>query len=128
MPRANVLFLTIVILAAVELIASGCGGSPRQLQSVSVSPATADAQSFPGGQVQFTAVGTYSQPPSPSNLAQAGWSLSDGNIASISQNGLAQCTAGESGVVSVMASVSGPCSGTNCTAVQIVGTAKLTCP
>ena len=128
MRRTSVLFLTTVIFFAVELLTIGCGGASRQLQSVAVTPATADAQSFPGGQVQFTAVGTYTQPPSPSNLAQAAWSLSDPTLATVDQNGLAQCIAGASGVVTVTAGVSGPCSGTGCTAIQITGAAKLTCP
>jgi hypothetical protein len=46
---------------------TGCGTSDpnRALQSISVAPATADAQSFPNGQVQFTATGTFSRPPPP---------------------------------------------------------------
>jgi hypothetical protein len=87
-------------------------GSPRLLQSISVTPAIADAQSFPNGQVQFTAVGNYSQPPSPSPITQSGWSLSDPNIAAISRGGFAQCNPGASGMVTVIASTSGPCSGT----------------
>jgi hypothetical protein len=38
----------------------------RVLQSMTVSPASADAQTFPQGQVQFTATGTFSQAPAPS--------------------------------------------------------------
>lgn len=117
------------LLAGIEFAASGCGsGSPRLLQSVSVTPASADAHTFPNGQVQFTALGSYNHPPSPSPITESGWSLSDPNIATISQSGLAQCNAGASGVVTVKASASGPCTGTGCTAVMLSGTAQLSCP
>jgi hypothetical protein len=129
MARFKVLLPTTLLLAGIELVASGCGnGSPRLLQSISVTPASANAHSFPNGQVQFTAMGTYSQPPSPSPITQSGWSSSDPNIAAISQSGLAQCDPGASGVVTVKASTSGPCSGTGCTAVLLSGTAQLSCP
>ena len=129
MDRWKVSLLTTLLLAGVELVAGGCGsGSPRLLQSISVTPATADALSFPSGQVQFTAMGNFSQPPSPSPISQSGWSLSDSNIAAISQSGLAECNPGASGVVTVKASTSGPCSGTGCTAVLLSGSAQLSCP
>lgn len=131
MPRRIVPLATTLLIAGIELLTGGCGNTSapsRLLQSVSVSPAVANAQTFSNGQVQFTAVGTYSQPPSPSPITQPGWSLSDPNIATISQSGLAQCTAGASGVVTVKASTPAPCSGTGCTAALLSGTAQLTCP
>ncbi len=127
MPRFKILISVTLLFSGMELVASGCG-SPRLLQSVSVTPASADAQSFPNGQVQFEALGTYSQPPSPSPITQSGWSLSDPILAAITQSGLAQCNPGKSGVVTVKASTSGPCSGTGCTPVQLSGTAQLRCP
>ena len=118
-----------LLLIGIEFLVGGCGNSgPRLLQSVSVSPANADAQDFANERVQFTAEGIYSQPPSPSPLSQAGWTLSDPDIATISQNGLAQCKPGASGAVTVKASVSAPCSGTGCTAALMSGTAQLSCP
>ena len=129
MARFKVWLPTSLLLAGIELVASGCGsGSPRILQSISVTPASADAHSFSNGQVQFTAMGVYSQPPSPSPLTQSGWSLSDPTIATISTLGLAQCNPGASGAVTVKASASAPCSGTGCTAALFSGTAQLTCP
>ena len=120
-----------LLIAGLEFVAGGCGNAsppPRLLLSVSVTPATANAQTFSGGQVQFAALGTYSQPPSPSPITEPGWSLSDTTIATISQSGLAQCNPGASGVVTVRGSTPAPCSGTACTAVLLSGTAQLTCP
>lgn len=129
MARLKILLPTAFLLAGIELAASGCGsGSTRLLQSVSVAPASADAHTFPNGQVQFTALGSYNHPPSPSPITQSGWSLSDPSIATINQSGLAECNSGASGVVTIKASVSGPCSGTGCTAVMLSGTAQLSCP
>lgn len=127
------LLATTIVLVGMSWLTTGCGGgnSRRLLQSVSVTPASADAKNFPSGEVQFTAMGAYSQPPSPSAIPQSGWSLSEGNladIATISQSGLAQCNSGASGTITVKASVAGPCSGTGCTPVLLSGTAQLTCP
>jgi len=124
--------LTALLLTG-ELLSAGCGaangnGSSRFLQSVSVTPAVAEARNFPNGQVQFTAMGTYSQPPSPTPINQPNWSLSAANIATITQSGLAQCDPNASGVVTVRASTAAPCSGTGCTPAELSGTAQLTCP
>lgn len=129
MARFNVLLCAAVLLA-VEFAGSGCGnGGPRVLQSISVIPASADAQNFPNHQVQFTALGNYSQPPSPSEITPTGWSLSDPSVATIGQSGLAQCKSGALAVVTVRAfACCAPCSGTGCTAAQLSGTAQLSCP
>jgi hypothetical protein len=130
MSRARVLLPTSLVLAATLLSGGGCGNntSPRLLQSISITPASADAQSFPNGQVQFTVMGSYNQPPSPSPMTASQWLLSEPNIATISQGGVAQCTPGASGVVTVKAVVPAPCSGTGCSAVALSGNAKLSCP
>ncbi len=130
MARFNVLLCAAVLLATVEFVTSGCGNAgPRVLQSISVLPASADAQNFPNHQVQFTALGNYSQPPSPSEITPTGWSLSDPSVATIGQSGLAQCKSGALAVVTVRAfACCAPCSGTGCTAAQLLGTAQLSCP
>ena len=51
-------------------ILSGCGGSNRQLQSLSVSPASTTAQ---GGQAQFTATGQFSAAPMSESPASVEW-------------------------------------------------------
>jgi hypothetical protein len=122
------------------LLTLGCGSS-RQLQSVSLSPATADAQNFPNGQVSFTATGAFSKPPSPSPLTGkdvtwcAGQSAGAcaGNVnpgALVDQNGVAQCVAGFVGTTYVMAGTAGtpsqnPDGGQ---ALKVFGSAQLTCP
>ena len=62
------LFFAVFILASGSL--SGCGGSNRQLQSLSVSPASTAAQ---GGQAQFTATGQFSAAPMSESPASVEW-------------------------------------------------------
>ncbi|HLV86991.1 MAG TPA: hypothetical protein VKV39_08455 [Candidatus Sulfotelmatobacter sp.] len=133
-----------LIIAAVTLVA--CGGSSHHvLQSVSISPASADAQNFPGGQVQFTATGYFNNRPSPVTPLGANWgacvvtagSEQPSNDINISDAGLASCRAGASGTYKIWASSSnsipgtvtcqamGPC-GTGCG--RVTGSAQLTCP
>jgi hypothetical protein len=122
------------------LVTSGCGSS-RQLQSVALSPASADAQSFPGGQVPFSAKGTFSKPPSPSDLTSkdvvwcAGSSTGTcaGNIyvgAIVDQNGVAQCGLGFTGTATILAGKgsAAPMNPDGGTQLKVFGSAKLTCP
>ena len=122
------------------LAMSGCGAS-RQLQSVTLNPASADAQSFPGGQVPFVATGTFSKPPSPSNLTSKDvqWCVGDsvgacvGNInpgATVDQNGVAQCNPGFAGTATIRAGtlsnvMVNPDEGPQ---LKVFGSAELTCP
>lgn len=115
----------------------GCGAmyssSNRVLQSVTVTPANADAQNFMG-QVQFTANGTFSQPPSPAPVSfqppyTGNWSSSNLNIATISQSGMAQCVAGAAGKVTIIAEVSSnSATGMGQMSTAVSGKATLTCP
>jgi hypothetical protein len=85
-------------------LVAGCGGSTmnngRMLQSITVTPASADAQTFPGGKVQFTATGTFSMAPMTAAPAVM-WSIGSPfgmpsptmPQASIDSTGLAQCNA-----------------------------------
>jgi hypothetical protein len=126
------LFLAVVLGSAV----SGCGtNSMRELQSMTVSPAIADAAKSPDGKVQFTASGTFSQPPTPAAVPfvapySGSWSVSNTAIATISQSGVAQCVPGASGTVDVTAIASAnsttvPGEGAS---IAVTGKAKLTCP
>ena len=128
----------LILIAALAL--SGCYGS-RQLQSVTLSPASADAQSFPGGQVPFVATGTFSKPPSPSKLTSKDvqWCVGDnagacvGNInpgATVDQNGVAQCNPGFAGTATILAGTQSnvmvnPDEGSQ---LKVFGSAELTCP
>lgn len=95
-------FFFLVIIAAAIMLA--CGGSSAHIpQSVSVTPATADAQSYPGRQVLFTATAYYKTMPSPVRNVSASWSACLQNIpsdgVSVSTNGAAQCASGATGHV-----------------------------
>jgi hypothetical protein len=126
-----------ILLVSLGLFACGSGGH-QQLTSIAVSPATADAQTFPDGQVQFTATGTFSN----SNMAAAPvnvlWSIGNpfskqpipGGV-SLDSNGLAQCT-GFVGTVTIWATAPADTSMSlpqmNMTTKNVSGTAQLTCP
>jgi hypothetical protein len=114
----------------------GCGGN--SLKSVTVSPASAEAQNFPNGQVQFTATGVYSGSSHPAPVNNLSWcigsssGLCNGNIASaatVDGKGLAQCLPSRTGTVTVIAGTGGAI-GMPDTGHQfaVFGTAQLTCP
>ena len=125
----------------------GCGNG-RQLQGVKLSPATADAQNFPNGQVSFTATGTYNQPPSPVQLTSKDILWCSGGIgssgsttgqcvgnanpgATVDQNGLAQCSPMFVGTVTILAGTEIPMSNPmpdSGAQLKIYGSAQLTCP
>lgn len=113
--------------------AAGCGsGTPRTLESVIASPATADAQNFPNGKVQFTPTGIFNKTPtrvtplpncSAKNATGAcltAWSVSPDTLATIDQNGLAQCISGQSGTATIQIAVAGD--------GPFMNAATLTCP
>ena len=141
MTRVTLLFAgPLVVLAA--LVTSGCGSS-RQLRSVALPPASADAQSFPNGQVPIAAVGTFTHPPSPVNLTSQTvvWCIGDatgtcnGTVAphaTVDQNGVAQCNSTFVGTATVLAGTPSPPpaaipvgAGAQ---LKVFGSATLTCP
>jgi len=140
MPRSSILFCASALFL-ITLTSASCGNGNRQLQSITVTPSAADAQKFPEGQVQFSAVGNYSAPPTPAPLSSVQWCASPGpgvcvgqNVkpgATISQTGLAQCDAGSVGTWTINAS-SPPTQASQPggeIGVNIVfGSATLTCP
>ncbi len=104
------------------------------LESISVCPAVIDAGNYPGDQVQFTAFGTYTSPPSAiTPITPQSWGAcyqgAPTNAVSVNSKGLARCL-GSPGTYTVFASDAincdaiGPC-GSGC---QVTGTAQLTCP
>ena len=115
----------------------GCGGSG--LSSVSLSPSVADAQNFPNGQVQFTAMGTYRGSSKVVPLTNITWCVGsatgacNGNIAAaafVNGSGLAQCVQGAAGTVTVIAGSGGrtPSNPDQGAQLAVYGTAQITCP
>jgi len=131
---AAVFFVAVLVTQTV-----GCGSSSnRVLQSIAVTPSTADAQSSANAQVQFTATGTFSKSPSPAPVTFAApysgsWVVSDQAIATLVGTGTGtatfQCVAGASGTVTITATAStNAATGTAATSTMVQGTASLTCP
>jgi hypothetical protein len=130
--------LLVCLLAAFAITSIACSSmnsmSNRVLRSMVISPAIADAQSSPSGQVQFSAMGTFSKAPSPAPVPfvapySGSWATSDLNIATIDQTGLAQCVPGAAGTLTITAIASTNAGqGTQQTSTAVSGTAKLTCP
>jgi len=128
-------------IAAVLLMIVSCGGntmmmSPRQLQSISVSPTSADAKNS-SGMVQFTATGNFSMDPIMA-MTPVRWSIGNPFSAqpvpagvSVDMNGLAQCS-GFTGMVTIEATApmdpNMPLSKMTMTTMNVSGMAQLTCP
>ncbi len=134
-------------LLVLSLATVSCG-SGRHLQSVALQPPVATAQN---GQMQFTATGTFSKPPSPINLTgkDVTWCVGEltsapnaspnscvGNInsfASVDQNGLATCSSTLHGTGYILAGsqsgnssmITNPDGGSQ---FKVSGYATLTCP
>ena len=129
------------------LIATLSCGS-HHLQSVSITPATADARQFANGQVPFVAKGVFDGSSTPVTLTSkdilwcygggAGGTtpvsgVCAGNIvqfATVDQNGLAQCTSSSfQGSVYILAGVATPSPNPDVgPQLKIFGSAVLTCP
>lgn len=134
--------LLVPVVAIIFLSTASCGGnsmmmiSNRQMQSITVSPMTADPMSS-NGMVQFSAMGNFNMAPMSANVPVR-WSL--GNPfstqpapmgVSINQNGLAQCS-GFMGTVTVEATApmdpNMPVSQMTMNSMNVTGMAQLTCP
>jgi len=143
------LTLSVTILCLAAGLALACGSS-HKIESVTIDPASADAQDYPDGKVPFVATGHYNSSPKSVTPLQADWGVQvysftngtmvklDGSI-SIDSNGYAQCGASASGTYTIAASVALPHSGppppcplslyNNVAACpSVIGTAQLTCP
>lgn len=135
--------LQLLLLLTLLVVTLACGSS-RTLQSVSVTPAVANAQNFPNGQVPFTATGMFSKPPSPQPLTSkdVAWCVGvtpgacAGNIAvlaTVDQNGVASCLASPPNSLPktwvVMAGKATPSMNPDGgSQMTIYGSAQLTCP
>jgi hypothetical protein len=116
--------------AATSSPLSGGANPTGQLQSITLSPATADGE----GPVQLIATGHYNTPPYEVAPLSATWGACYQNAptseVSVTATGLARCAGGAAGTYSIFAFRM-----TNCNAVTscgggctIVGTAQLICP
>ena len=114
--------------------ALGCGaGNDHSLQSVSVSPSAAASS-----QAQFTATGIYDTMPTSVDItgtttwcigSMSGLCASDVAMFAEVTAGLAQCSPGFSGTVTVLAGQAGPPPGPNQgSQLKPFGAAQLTCP
>ena len=140
-------FVCVVSLALVACIA--CGSGSRQIQSLSVSPSSADAQNYPDGRVPFVATGYYNVAPMTVTPLPANWGAASEQVVngvpvenpttdvSVDTNGVAQCNTGATGTYAIGAWVpapteaecnviGGPFNFTTCPV--IFNTAQLTCP
>ncbi len=133
--------IVLLAAAAIFLLTVSCGGrsmmmTARQLESIMVSPASADAKNS-NGMVQFSAMGTFNMAPMSATPAVR-WSI--GNPfstqpvpagVSVDTNGLARCS-GFNGMVSIMATAPAdpnvPLSQMSMMTMNVSGMAQLTCP
>ena len=121
----------LLILFSVSAFLLACGSS-RSLQSVSVSPTVATSPA------QFTATGTFNTMPNSVDITSTiTWCVGSNNgvcagnisIEATVGNGAAQCLAGFSGTVTILAGQAGPSPGPDVGAqLKPFGSAQLTCP
>jgi hypothetical protein len=136
----SVFLSTGFLMLSAALVLVGCG-MDRQLKSVTLSPASADAKSFANGQVPFAANGAFSKPPSPVPLTSKDvvWCVGNstgacaGNIdlgAIVDGNGVAQCNSGFVGTATILAGtvLSASMNPDGGSQLKVFGTAQLTCP
>ena len=140
MPHRNLRLL--LLLVALAALALGCGSSStsnssRMLQSIAISPATADAQNFTSGQVQFSAIGTFSASPSPAPVTfqtpyLGNFLVDDPTVATVVSNGMGtitvQCVAGASGSTGITATACKGATGTSQVCAVVWAHATLSCP
>jgi hypothetical protein len=126
-----------VVLVGFALLSCGSNSSSMMgpaLQSITLAPATANAQTYPNGQVPFVATGSYIDPVRKLTPQPAVWGVCQQNAptteVTVSKTGVAACVMGATGTYTVFAYDMTNCNaltacGGGCT---IVGTAQLTCP
>jgi hypothetical protein len=143
LPASTSLLCLLVLFLLSGMIA--CSGgmmsmmAGRQLQSITVTPASATAQSMSNNQVQFSAMGHFNMNPmtgTPQVLWSIGNPFSTSSMpapegVSINANGLAQCTTFV-GTVTIQATApidpNMPLSQMSMMTSNVAGMAQLTCP
>jgi hypothetical protein len=125
--------LLCVVLLFIALSLLGCGSSNRQLQSLSISPASGVTQ------VQFTAMGTFRDSGKTEPVNALWWTTQPWTyppvpfIVTVSSTGFAQCQVfAPAGTYTIFAVVpvdpSFPVSQMNMSTKQVSATAQITCP
>lgn len=138
--RACCRVLVITAVASLALTFISCATSNpnsfRVLTSIAVTPTTADASTYPNGQVTFTATGQFNIPPlsgpvtftAPYNGQFIVANPSNQTVATVVSTGTGtvtvQCVAGISASVDVVATASA----NNGTATTVSALGQLTCP
>ena len=135
------LVLCFLGLAGAAAALLSCGSSaPHQLQSISLSPGSADAQQYSDGHVQFVVTGYYNTEPLTVAPLPAKWGAcyqsSPTTEISINSTGVAQCGIGAVGTYVIWANDPLPDTGSySCPSTNACGegcvfsaTAQLTCP
>jgi hypothetical protein len=133
--------LSFLALLLAAYLALSCGAGQSQLQSMALSPAQADAQSYPSGQVPFIATGHYSNPTHTVTPQPANWIACQQNAPTsdvyVSNTGVAHCASGATGTYSIEAwdipntvgvyncPTMTACGGGGC---KVQAAAQLTCP
>jgi hypothetical protein len=140
MQKLRLAFFSLALVLAASFALS-CGAKSQNqdpLQSITLSPAVADAQDYPNGQVQFIATGNYIDPSRTVTPLSATWGTCHQEAStseiSVTAGGVAQCAPGAVGTYTVWAN-DPPLSGVACLAITacgggcfVAGTAQLTCP
>ena len=140
--------LLLAALISFIVVSAGCGSrsmmmnNPRQLTSMMVAPAAADAQKFTNGQVQFVATGGFNMAPMSVMSPAVRWSIGDpfakpmpmasmSPSPSIDGNGVAQCN-GFVGIATIEATApadtNAPISSMTAMTRNVSGMAHLICP
>ena len=128
--KPKLTLLVFALLAA--LLLAGCGAGHPTLTSITVTPSSATASIATRGSVGYTATGMFSDHSS-RQLTQADgltWATANGQIAGISDSGMASCV--RAGVVTVTASAPSNLTITitntvTNTSPKVTGSAALTC-
>lgn len=141
--HASTFLLCLLVLGLLSAMIACSGGmmnsmmATRQLQSITVTPASATAQSMSNNQVQFSAMGDFNMTPM-TGTPQVRWSIgnpfssmSPPSGVSINANGMAQCTTFV-GTVTIQATApmdpNMPLSQMSMMTSNVAGMAQLTCP
>ena len=136
--RFTLILLALVLLACFALACGTKSQGQDPLQSITLSPAKADAKDYPSGQVQFVATGNYVNPTRTVTPLTAMWGTcyqgASTTEVSVTADGVAHCTAGAVGTYTIWAN-DPPLPGAGCLALTacgggcfVVGSAPLTCP